>query len=72
MKPTQKIEKLKAWCLANYNKGADTMVECWDDSDYELLLNDNNDSYTKSLKTLKTLAEVYAERQADAKSYEEY
>lgn len=31
------IECMKAYCLTHYNAGYDTMVECWEDHDYEKL-----------------------------------
>ena len=62
-----KITDLKAWCEKNYEKGASTMVECWDESDYDKLLADNNGSLKKSLKVLKQLASIYREQEADAR-----
>lgn len=31
------IARMQEWCLENYDKGADTMVECWTTADYENL-----------------------------------
>ncbi len=61
------VGQLKAWALANYTKGADTFVECWSDSDYQRLI----DEEAKPLAALKRLASIYRERQADARHYRE-
>lgn len=58
------IEAMKQWCLANYENGADTMVECWGDEDYARLWTAASDPW----KLLKDLASVYADRQADARN----
>lgn len=63
---TEKIAKLKAWSAANYERGADTFVECWDDTDYERLIAEHNGSPRAALRTLRACASVYRERQADA------
>jgi hypothetical protein len=70
------IVKMRQWCEDNYSNGADTMVECWADEDYERLF--AHDDYTgltptteDAWRTLKDVAEVYAERQADAAYYRE-
>lgn len=64
---TDAIEQLKAWCLDNYESGADTMVECWDYADYQKLLDDCDGSLPDALNALKSLASVYADQQADAR-----
>jgi hypothetical protein len=58
------VESLKAWCLENYEKGADTMVECWETSDYEEMLTQYGED---SLAVLQRLAGIYEEQQADAR-----
>lgn len=60
------IEKLKTWALKNYENGADTFVECWEDADYDKLLTESNGNYEQALDVLSRVASVYAERQADA------
>lgn len=67
------VEKMKAWCMDNYENGADTMVECWGNEDYERMF--AYDDYSKRTPTvaeawdvLKSVAEVYLDRQADARN----
>jgi hypothetical protein len=75
------IQKMKAYCLANYEKGYDTMVECWTDADYEQLFyttNPNRDtrkfqpevrcSFDDAWKRLHSIASVFEERRADARN----
>ena len=62
----EKVAKLQSWCEANYSRGADTMVECWERSDYVKLLADSDGSPRRALKTLKGIASVYRDQQADA------
>jgi hypothetical protein len=75
------IEKMKAWCMDNYSNGADTMVECWTDADYEnLFYHHNHDAdtthtlprirctFAQAWDTLKSVASVYQDQQADAKN----
>jgi hypothetical protein len=61
------IEQLKAWCLENYEHGADTMVECWDDASYKELLDDCDGNLAEALSVLKGIAGAYADQQADAR-----
>lgn len=60
------IEKMKKWCLDNYTQGADTMVECWDDSTYLEMIEDEGTD--EAWRTLKSLAEIYLDRQNDARN----
>jgi hypothetical protein len=65
------IEAMKAWCSENYAKGADTMVECWGDADYAELFVSHNGTPLPSHEawsTLKAIAAVYQDRQADARN----
>ena len=67
----QTIEAMKAWCLDNYDKGADTMFECWGTSDYAELFTDHEGkprTTKQAWATLKSLADVYADQQADARN----
>ena len=64
----EKIAKLKKWAEENYNKGADTIVECWSKEDYIEALNDNGNDYDKTLAFLKTISGVYEDRQAGARN----
>ena len=65
------IEAMKKWCMENYNNGADTMAECWDDSNYaELFVSYDGTPCTteEAWETLKRLALIYQDRQADAEN----
>lgn len=68
MTQAQTIEAMKAWSLDNYDKGADTMAECWTTEDYAELITDCNNDTAKAWDMLRRLADVYAERQADARN----
>lgn len=61
------IVLMRRWCEENYSNGADTMVECWGDADYEELL--QGKTKRAAWQLLKRLAGVYRERQADADYY---
>jgi hypothetical protein len=61
------IKRGKAWCQANYERGADTMVEAWDDESWEDLW-DSTGSYTAMMVILRNVAAVYRDRIADAKN----
>lgn len=68
----QTIEQMKAWCLANYDNGADTMVECWETEDYEDLINTARRCHGRSWKsnawkTLRSVAAIYKDQQQNAK-----
>lgn len=63
------IEEMKAWCLENYDKGADTMVECWDTEDYHKLIQGATEE--QAWDYLRRIAGVYYERQCDARTYRE-
>lgn len=67
MTDREKIDHLKSWAMANYENGADTFVECWDDAEYQRTLDSAGGSVRKALKTLRDVAGVYRERQADAR-----
>ena len=65
----QKIEIFEKWAIKHYNNGADTIVECWEQEDFAALLKTHNNSVISSLRLLRRIASVYAERQADANYY---
>ena len=68
------VVKMRDWCEANYNNGADTMIECWTQEDYERLFVSSGGqplSKREAWQTLKDVASVYRERQADARYYRE-
>jgi hypothetical protein len=62
------IAAMQRWALDNYSNGADTMAECWSASDYAELIADSEGDTTKAWATLRALADVYSERQADARN----
>jgi hypothetical protein len=70
MKHATTIQAMKAWAMDHYNKGADTMVECWSDTDYEALFSFEGETRTaaQAWRTLQSVASVYADRQADARN----
>lgn len=70
MERAEVIKNMKAWCLENYENGADTMVECWDDQDYDDMI-ERAGSDEVAWEDLKAVASVYADRQADARYYRE-
>lgn len=65
------IDQMKQWCLEHYDQGADTMVECWSTSDYEDLFVSHDGTLAtteQAWERLKSVAAVYADRQADARN----
>ena len=75
------IEKMQAFVIQpeNYERGYDTMAECWDATDYEKLfyqINTNPDTrkdqpevrctFAEAWDCLHSIASVFRERQADA------
>jgi len=64
------IKAMKQWCMDNYDKGADTMVECWSDSDYAELFSFEGETFTakQAWDRLKRIVAVYQDRQADARN----
>ena len=67
MTHTATIEAMKQWCIDNYSNGADTMVECWGDSDYLDLIVNAQDT-AQAWEVLRGVADAYADRQADAQN----
>ena len=63
----EQIVAMKKWCEDNYSNGADTMIECWDDSNYASLWDDGATD-EQAWETLRAVASVYADRIADAKN----
>jgi hypothetical protein len=62
----EKIARMKFWCEENYENGADTMIECWVNSDYQRVLDDHDGDLDKAMELLADLASIYKERQNDA------
>jgi hypothetical protein len=58
------IKAMKQWCMDNYDRGADTMVECWGDEDYAELFVSHTAEEAWDL--LKRIVSVHQDRQADA------
>jgi len=65
-KQLAKIEKLQAYAKANYEKGMDTFVECYDRDEWLRFLARYHDSLTDCKQAMRQLASVYRERYADA------
>ena len=67
----EQIQAMKQWCEENYENGADTMVECWSDTDYAELFT-THDGQPRTIEqawdSLRAVASVYADRQADARN----
>jgi hypothetical protein len=71
MEHTAVIEAMKQWAIDNYTNGADVIVECWEDSNYEELFTDHEGkplTAAAAWKTLKSVASIYADREADARN----
>lgn len=66
---TTAVARMKAWAMENYENGADTFVECWEDGDFLELFSEHGGNFGECMKTLKRMASVYRERQADADYY---
>jgi hypothetical protein len=66
MTKEQKIALFEKWAIKHYDNGADTIIECWEEEDFNALLQTHNNSVMASLRLLSRLASVYRERQADA------
>ena len=67
----QTIEQMKNWCMDHYDKGADTMIECWSDQNYAALFTDYEgrpQTTAQAWDLLRRLADIYSERQADARN----
>lgn len=66
----QLIEAVKKHAYENYeNGGWDVIVECWtDDEIEERLIEDGAGSVEDAIKSFMVLAEIWAERQADARN----
>jgi hypothetical protein len=66
----QKIALFEKWAIKHYNNGADTIIECWEEEDFNALLQTHYNSVMASMRLLRRLASVYRDRQADAKYYQ--
>lgn len=67
----KQIELMKQWCADHYEQGADTMVECWSDTDYEELFTTHDgqpQTTEQAWQSLRAIASVYADQQADARN----
>ena len=67
----EQIQAMKKWCEEHYESGADTMVECWSDTDYAELFT-THDGQPRTIEqawdSLRAVASVYADQQADARN----
>jgi len=61
----QAIKRCQEWAEKNYNNGADTIVECWDDADWDRIWEEEG-SYSSIMSMIKDLADVYKDQQQDA------
>ena len=61
------IAAMKQWCLDHYEQGADTMVECWNNDDYQDLI-DRTQTTAQAWEVLRGVADAYADRKADAEN----
>ena len=70
MTQAETIQAMKDWCMENYSQGADVMVECWSTEDYAALFSFEGKDKTdaQAWNTLKAIADVYADQQADARN----
>lgn len=72
--PTIKAEwiaKWKQYAKDHYTDGGwDVVVECWDDAEWDDLVESSED-YEAAEDTLKGTVDVWADRQADAKFYQD-
>lgn len=66
-KTAKTIEKMKAYALKHYERGGDTMVECWETSDYADMIG-RASSLREAWTTLRSVIAVYRDRQADARN----
>ena len=62
------IGRMKEWAEANYENGADTFVECWSTEDYQRCLDNHDGDFGAAMHTLERCADIYLERQADARN----
>lgn len=62
----ESIKKCKKWAMDNYEKGADAIVECWDDSDWDRVW-DEEGSFTKMMKAVKESAGLWVEQNLNAR-----
>ncbi len=62
------IAEMKKWCKKNYSRGADVMVECWEDNDYaDLFVNAQGlpGTVADAWIRLRRLASINLDRQKD-------
>jgi hypothetical protein len=62
----EKLKRMKAWAVSNYNKGADAIVECWDDNDHYKIIDDNT-SIAACMRELKEAAGLWVEQNLNAR-----
>jgi hypothetical protein len=62
------IEDMKRWCLENYTRGGDMMVECWDDNEWFRFAGDHLYNTDSMWVMLKRITAVYADQQANERA----
>jgi hypothetical protein len=68
MTDSEMIKELEAYAMANYDKGGHWIVECWEDSDYQGII-DEMKTLEKCKKALKSLWNVTNERESNCMDY---
>lgn len=61
------VVELKAFAQANYDKGMDTFVECWEGKDYLELFHDCGCDLANTKAAMLELAEFYNEQYENAR-----
>lgn len=67
MTTSELIEKAKAYAQENYEKGMDTFVECYTQSEWEEFVAEC-DTWEEMKETMDSCADVWNDRRADAKN----
>ena len=61
-----RVAYLKKWAQANYDRGADYMVECWEHDDYVEALEDSDWNLDTAIGQIQDVIEVRKDRAAEA------
>lgn len=70
VKLADKIARMKAWAQANYEKGADTFVECYEQREWEEFFKGHDGrelTMKEAMKCARTCVSVWNERRANAR-----
>jgi hypothetical protein len=68
MTDSEMIKELEAYALANYDKGGHWIVECWEDSDYQNVI-DDEETLPKCKRQLKAIWGASNERESNCMDY---